>query len=121
VGPSTYRRVVFTLDSGKSSAVYNQTITFDINNQYATSTKALRGTSTGLKVSSQQVIPFLHPKTLSGFEYFFTDTDNATESSELRFIVAFQQKRTVAANDANQTLQQVYQTLVDELKAKGFN
>jgi hypothetical protein len=121
IGPTAYRRVVFSLDSGKSSAVYNQTMTIDINGQYATSTKALRGTYTGLKVSSQQVIPFLHPKTLSGFEYFFADTDQATQSSELRFTVTFQQKRTVAANDATQKLQQVFQALIDELKAKGFD
>jgi hypothetical protein len=121
IGPSNYRRAIFALDSGKSSAVYNLTITFDISGQYATATKSLRGTYTSLKVSSQQVIPFLHPRTLFGFDYDFADTDEATLSSELRFTVTFQQKRTVAANDANQTLQQAYDALVNELIAKGFD
>ena len=121
IGPTDYRRAIFTLDSGKPSAAYNFTATFDLNGQYFTLTKALHGTSTGLKVSNQQVIPFLHPKTLSGFDYEFADTDNAVLFSELRLMVTYQQKRSVRVNDASQSLQQAFLTLLDELKAKGFD
>jgi hypothetical protein len=121
IGPTNYRRVIFTLDSGKPSVAYNLTLTLDVNGQYITSTKALHGTSIDLKVSSQQVIPFLHPKTLSGLEYNFADTDSSKLFSDLRFTMTYQQKRTVRVNDAGQSLQQAFQALLDELKTKGFD
>jgi hypothetical protein len=118
--PTVYRRVVFPLDSGKTSGVYNQTFALEANDEYLLGTRTLRGTYTGLKINSQAVIPFLHPKTLSGVEIIFANTETSELSSELRFNVTFQQKRTIEANDANQTTVQAFNTLVAELKDKGF-
>jgi len=118
--PSVYRRVAFTLDSGKTSGVYNRTEVLEINDLYLLATRTLRGTYAGLKVSSQAVVPFLHPKTLSGIEIIFASTEDSQVSSDLRFTVALQQKRTIEANDANQSMAQVFDALVDELESKGF-
>lgn len=120
LGPAVYRRVMFTLDTGKSSTVYHQSILLEANTNFANSTRVLRGTVTGLKVSSQSGVLLLHPATLSGVEIFFSDTEDSKVSSELRYNVTFQQKRTIEANDANQTIQQVFNSLIDELAEKGF-
>ena len=121
LGPAVYRRVMFTLDTGKTSAVYHQSIVLEANADFANATRALRGTVAPLKVSSQSGVPFLHPATLSGLELFFSDTEDSKVSSEIRYNVTFQQKRSVEANDANQTIQQVFNSLIDELGEKGFD
>jgi hypothetical protein len=120
LSPAVYRRVAFALDSGKTSGVYSRTETIEVNDLYLSATRTLRGTYTGLKVSSQAVVPFLHPKTLSGIEIIFANTADSQASSDLRFNVSLQQKRTIEANDANQSIDQVFEALVTELENKGF-
>ena len=120
LSPAVYRRVTFPLDSGKTSGVYNQTIVLEVNEQYLLATRTLRGTYAGLKVNSLSVTPFLHPKSISGIEIIFADTDDSPKSSDVRYNVSFQQKRTIEANDGNQTILQVYNALLAELEDKGF-
>ena len=120
LSPGSYRRVEFPLDTGKTSGVYHQTFVLDSGETYIVGSRTLRGTYTGLKISTEAVSPFLHPKLISGVEVIFADTDDTQASSDLRFNVTFQKKQTIEANDANRTALEVFTQLAAELTSKGY-
>jgi len=119
-GPLSYRRVSLTLPSGKTSFVYSRATVTENDADFTHFLRTIRGTQTGLKVESDALVPFLHPRVLSGIDFFSGVSGSDVKSAELRSTVTFNQKRTIQANDADQIIDQVFEAIVADLQAKGF-
>lgn len=79
-----------------------------------------RGANVSLKVNSGLNNVATFPRSFAGLGLNDQAFEGAGSFTEQRIILSYQQGRTVAANDLNQTAQQTLDTLVAELKAKGF-
>jgi hypothetical protein len=80
-----------------------------------------RGTNTSLTAGSflgSEIKTF--PRVFAGLAQNNAASQGKGKFSEQRITLSYQQVRTIAANDANQTTQQVVDALVAELKALGF-
>jgi hypothetical protein len=79
-----------------------------------------RGANVSLKVNSGLNNIATFPRLFAGLGLNDHAFEGAGSFIEQRIILSYQQGRTVAANDLNQTAQQSLDALVAELKAKGF-
>ena len=80
-----------------------------------------RGENKSLKVRTQPTTQVqTAPRTLNGMALSGAKYSGGSHFVELRFLLVFQATRTVAANNADKTIDQVLDDTVAELKAKGF-
>lgn len=119
-GPLSMHRVAIPLSSGKTSFVYSRITVSENGADFLDLLRAIRGTQSGLKVESDSLTPFSHPRVLTGVDFFSGVSGINIKSAELRSTLTFNQKRTIQANDADQTIDQVFDAIVSELVAKGF-
>jgi hypothetical protein len=120
--PTEVRFATCDVADGKTASVLSSgNVVGTTNEAFQNDIVYFRGTNQTLKISSAsfgnvQNFPRL----------FFASTLNAASFSgegqfvESKVLAAFQSVRTIAANDANQTLQQALDALVADLKAQGF-
>ena len=118
--PSVFREVSYFLSTGKSTMMYHRLDVIEIGQTYLSRTRALRGNTVALKASSQPNVVHLFPKILNCTEVLFADAD-PDRAADTRSLLRYQQTRTIAANDANQTIFNVFNALVTELNGKGYN
>jgi hypothetical protein len=120
--PTDVRLATCDIAEGKTASVFSIGNVVGSNNvTFQNSIVYFRGTNGTLRISSAdfgnvQNFPRL---------FFGTTLNAAAFSSEGQFtegrvLAAFQSARTLAANDANQTLQQAVDALVADFKAQGF-
>jgi hypothetical protein len=80
-----------------------------------------RGTNTNLKINSEPIAnAFVFPRRFASIAFADSAINGDASFIEQRAVLVYQQDRTIAANDANQTTQQAIDAIVAELKAKGF-
>jgi hypothetical protein len=80
-----------------------------------------RGANTTLKITSQPLgNTFVFPRLFASTAFQAEAIDGDGSFVEQRSAPVFQQDRTIAANDANQTTLQALGSIAAELKAKGF-
>jgi hypothetical protein len=80
-----------------------------------------RGTNRNLTINSQPIgKTFVFPRVFATTEFLAEATDGNGRFVEQKATLVYQNDRTITANDANQTIQQAMDTIVAELKAKGF-
>jgi hypothetical protein len=118
--PLTFHRASVELPSGKTSVVYSRVTATENEPDFVDVLRALRGTQVGLKVESDSAVSFLHPRLFNGSEFSSVASGINVKAAELRYSVTYNQKRSIQANDADQTIDQAFSAIVAELVAKGF-
>jgi hypothetical protein len=120
--PSDIRFAQAPLPDGKSTTTISLVIENGASNEFFQNAGLhFRGVNKALRFSSAFVgnsVSF--PRLIAGT--LFNDQAFNGDGSfvEQKILLTYQESRTIAANDANQTVQQVIDSLVAELKIKGF-
>lgn len=120
--PSDIRFAQAPLPDGKSTTTISLVIESGASNDFFQNAGLhFRGVNKALRFSSAfagNSVSF--PRLITGT--LFNDQAFNGDGSfvEQRILLTYQESRSVAANDANQTVQQVIDSLVAELKIKGF-
>ena len=118
--PEAFKKVTYFLANAKNRASLHDHQLIEIGQTYISRTRALNGDTAALKASSQANVVSLFPKILNGSEILFADAE-PDRAADTRYLLRYQQARSIAVNDANQTISAAYNALITELKAKGFN
>jgi hypothetical protein len=120
--PTDVRFATCDLSDGKTASVLSSgNVVGTSNVTFQNSIVYFRGTNATLRFSSADfgnVQTF--PRLLFGSSLSAASFSGEGQFIESRIVAAFQSVRTIAANDANLTLQQAIDDLVADLKAQGF-
>jgi hypothetical protein len=119
--PSAFRFTEAPLSAGRTATIVSFAIVNGGSDDFFQHFMAhFRGTNVSLKVNSGLNDIATFPRVFAGLGLNDHAFDGEGSFTEQRIILSYQQGRTVAANDLNQTAQQTLDALVAELKAKGF-
>ncbi|SRR6266511_2538240 len=80
----------------------------------------LRGTDATLKVASSGLTTSNQPRILNGFNVLTGVSQEIGAFVEQKFALIYQEQRSIRANDANQSISQVAESLGQELTLRGF-
>jgi hypothetical protein len=120
--PSPFSIATAPLPAGRTATIVSLLVTNGgTGSSFRNTAIYRRGTNTSLKINSEPFSnTFVFPRLFvaTALQAEATDGDGFFVEQKAAFV--YQQARTIAANDANQTPQQVLDTIVAELKAKGF-
>ena len=120
--PSPFGIATAPLAKGRTATIVSLTITNGgTGGSFSDITFYRRGINTNLKINSEPLSNvFTFPRLFASSAFQAEANGGDGEFVEQKATLVYQQERTIAANDANQTSQQALDTIVAELKAKGF-
>jgi hypothetical protein len=121
-GPTETRFATCDVADGKTASLISTgNVVGSDNVTFQNSIVYFRGTNTTLRFSSDSFGGVQNfPRLLFGATLSAASFNGDGQFIEGRLLAKLQSARTIAANDANQSLQQAVDTLVTELKANGF-
>jgi hypothetical protein len=121
IPPSAFRFTEAPLSAGRTATIVSVALVNGGSDDFFQNVMIhFRGTNVSLKVNSGLDNVATFPRVFAGLGLNDHAFDGEGSFTEQRIILSYQQGRTVAANDLNQTAQQTLDGLVAELKAKGF-
>jgi hypothetical protein len=120
--PSVFGVATAPLSGGRTATIVSLSITNGAaGDSFSNITFYRRGNNTTLKIDSEPLSSaFIFPRLFASSAFQAQANDGDGRFVEQKAALVYQQERTIAANDANQNSQQVLDTIVAELKAKGF-
>jgi hypothetical protein len=119
--PSAFRFIEAPLPAGRTATIVSFAIANGGSDDFFEHLMLhFRGANVSLKVNSGLNNIATFPRVFAGLGLHDNAFNGTGAFTEQRLILSYQQGRTIAANDLNQTAQQTVDALVAELKAKGF-